>query len=242
MSVTSTAAVVLHTFRYGETSKIVRLATRTHGVVSAIAKGAERPKSRFGARLQSLSDGVAHVYFKPNRDLQTLAGFDVENQRTELARNVSRYASGLAVAELMLRFSPHEPVEDLFLLLVNGLDAISNAEEIVLPEVALTAVWSMVAALGYLPQLSHCAVDGQEIGPGPAAFSISDGGFVCPSCARGKETSSIGEGDRRALEAFVEGRLPETGILPGNHRAAHRRLAARFVRYHVAHGRELKAL
>ena len=47
MAVISTSAIVLHTFPYGESSKIVRLATLDHGVLSAIAKGAQREKSRF---------------------------------------------------------------------------------------------------------------------------------------------------------------------------------------------------
>ncbi len=44
MAVVSTPAIVLHAFRYGESSKIVRLVTPGHGVLSAIAKGAQRNK------------------------------------------------------------------------------------------------------------------------------------------------------------------------------------------------------
>ena len=53
MPLVSTDAIILHSFRYGETSKIVRLLTRDHGPQSVIAKGAMNPKSKFGARLQS---------------------------------------------------------------------------------------------------------------------------------------------------------------------------------------------
>src|SRR6266700_4162500 len=63
MSLVTTPAVVLQTYRYSETSKVVRLATRDLGVQSAIAKGALRPKSRFGAGLELLSEGVAQLYF-----------------------------------------------------------------------------------------------------------------------------------------------------------------------------------
>lgn len=54
---TITPALVVGALRYGDTSRIVRLVTRDHGLVSAIAKGALRPKSRFGAALQLLSEG-----------------------------------------------------------------------------------------------------------------------------------------------------------------------------------------
>src|SRR5256885_14988823 len=64
MSLVTTPAVVLQTYRYSETSKVVRLATRDLGVHSAIAKGALRPKSRFGAALELLSEGVAQPDFR----------------------------------------------------------------------------------------------------------------------------------------------------------------------------------
>src|SRR5256886_11602825 len=72
MALVTTPAVVLQTYRYSETSKVVRLATRELGVQSAIAKGALRPKSRFGAGLELLSEGSAQLYFHEARELHTL--------------------------------------------------------------------------------------------------------------------------------------------------------------------------
>src|SRR5204862_268616 len=86
MSLVTTPAVVLQTYRYSETSKVVRLATRDLGVQSAIAKGALRPKSRFGAGLELLSEGVAQLYFRETRELHTLGAFDLVNLRRDLAR------------------------------------------------------------------------------------------------------------------------------------------------------------
>src|SRR3989441_9563236 len=60
-------------------SKVVRLATRDLGVHSAIAKGALRPKSRFGAGLELLSEGMAQLYFRETRELHTLGAFDLVN-------------------------------------------------------------------------------------------------------------------------------------------------------------------
>src|SRR5574341_1710879 len=98
MSLVETSAVVLRTYRYSETSKIVRLATRELGVQSAIAKGVSRPRSRFGAGLELLSEGIAQLYHRDNRELQTLAAFDVERLRPELARDLGRFAAAAALA------------------------------------------------------------------------------------------------------------------------------------------------
>src|SRR5207244_13313072 len=85
MALVTTPAVVLRTYRYSETSKVVRLATRDLGVQSAIAKGALRPKSRFGAGLELLSEGTAQLYFRETRELHTLAAFDLVDLRRQLA-------------------------------------------------------------------------------------------------------------------------------------------------------------
>ena len=77
MGLVTTPAIVLSSLRYSETSKIVRLATRDHGVQSAIAKGALRPQSRFGAALQLLSEGQAQFLTKEHRELHLLTAFDL---------------------------------------------------------------------------------------------------------------------------------------------------------------------
>lgn len=247
MAVISTAAVVLHTFPYGESSKIVRLATRDHGVLSAIAKGAQRAKSRFGAHLQLMSDGTAQLYLKQNRELQTLAAFDVEHQRMGLTRDIGRYASASALAELILRFAPQEPQPHLYALLTTQLDALTDAEPSLVAQISLGAMWLVVSALGFTPSLDACAVDGCAIDlSGRVHFSVMDGGYLCPACAADRETSRLESADREWLQAFVGGAdgvdPPRDGPLPPRHAAAHRRLVSQFIRVHVAEGRELKAL
>ena len=55
----------------------LRLATREAGVQSAPARGARRPKSRYGTALDLFASGTAEIYVKPGRELHTLASFDV---------------------------------------------------------------------------------------------------------------------------------------------------------------------
>jgi DNA repair protein RecO (recombination protein O) len=241
MALVTTEAIVLHTYPYGETSKIVRLATPQHGVISAVAKGAHRPKSRFGARLQQLSGGAARVYMKASRELHTLAEFDVTAQRGDLALDLPRYAAAAALAEVVLRCSPQEPRPEVYAVLADSLNSLSDLDHALIPGAALTALWSLVAALGFAPALDACAVDGNGLPDGPAAFSVLDGGLVCARCTAGRTTSPLPGVDRRALSEFVAGDIPEEP-LPTKRAVAHRRLLARFIRRHVSENRELKAV
>src|SRR5882762_1201169 len=127
MAPVATPAVVLQTYRYSETSKIVRLATRDLGVQSAIAKGVLRPKSRFGAGLELLSEGVAQLYFREVRELHTLGAFDLVNLRRDLAGDVGRFAGAAALAEVMLKMAPPAPLPAAYDTLTAALDVLEAA-------------------------------------------------------------------------------------------------------------------
>src|ERR687883_499648 len=90
MPLLATDAVVLHAFDYLESSRILRLATREAGVQSVLAKGARRSRARFGTALDLFAQGLAQLYVKPGRELQTLAEFDVTRARPELAADLGR--------------------------------------------------------------------------------------------------------------------------------------------------------
>ena len=127
MSLVATPAIVLSALRYSETSKIVRLATRELGVQSAIAKGALRPRSRFGAALQLLSEGQAQLLVKEHRELHTLAEFDLTRLHAGLTNDLARYATASALAEVMLRFAPADPHPESYDLLHDALGLLEHA-------------------------------------------------------------------------------------------------------------------
>src|SRR5438128_11855537 len=156
MSLVTTPAVVLQTYRYSETSKVVRLATRDLGVQSAIAKGALRPRSRFGAGLELLSEGVAQLYFRETRELHTLGAFDLVTLRRELATDVSRFAGAAALAEVMLRMAPPAPLPTAYAPLTTALDALEAAASERADATARRPIWLPVAGPGLAPPPPTC--------------------------------------------------------------------------------------
>jgi DNA repair protein RecO (recombination protein O) len=242
MPLVSTDAIILHSFRYGETSKIVRLLTRDHGPQSVIAKGAMNPKSKFGARLQSLSEGVAQFFFKPTRDLHTLREFDVVVQRQEIARDPRRFSASAALAEVIMRFAPAEPHPEIYELVAEMLGELGVVSPDDLAALSIAGLWTAIAVLGFEPSIGQCARDGEPIPPGSARFSVSDGGFLCPMCARGAQVRTLKPEDRHVLEMLIAGHPAEVGQMEPKRARAHRRLLVQFVERHVAEGRELPAL
>ncbi len=243
MSLVTTPAVVLQTYRYSETSKVVRLATRELGVQSAIAKGALRPKSRFGAGLELLSEGTAQLYFRETRELHTLGAFDVVTLRRELAADVGRFAGAAALAEVMLKMAPPASLPAAYDTLTTALDALAAAPAHHADPTAVRALWLLLAVLGFEPSLSACVRDGAAIEPEGNAvlFSVAEGGAFCPRCSPAQPPARLPPQAYRDLVALNDPRA-ELPALDAVHAAAHRRLVARFVRYHLGEAGPLSAL
>ena len=235
MSLVATPAVVLQTYRYSETSKVVRLATRELGVQSAIAKGVLRPKSRFGAGLELLSEGVAQLYFREARELHTLAAFDVVNLRRGLAGDLSRFAGAAALAEVLLNMAPPAPLPAAYDTLTACLDALASVPLEEVDAVAVRGLWLLMGALGFAPSLDVCVRDGGSVAPRAGesvAFSAAEGGVLCSRCPPANPAARLPFQDYQDL-LVLNDRSTELPALDGPHAAAHRRLVARFVRHHL---------
>jgi DNA repair protein RecO (recombination protein O) len=242
MSLVTTPAIVLHSFRYGETSKIVRLLTLDIGLQSVVAKGAMRPKSKFGASLEVMSEGAAHIYVKDNRELHTLGEFEVNIMRRELAGNMDRFAVAAVMAELVIKFGSSEPHHSLYVFLHTALNKICGSSGDSLTVEGLLSIWGIIRELGFAPALFECAVDGRPVNTGDAPFSVSEGGFLCEACAAGRLTARVPVAERDFIAAALEDSVDGSLVLEEKTAAAHRRLVARFIHHHLAEGREMKAL
>lgn len=242
MALVQTPAIILSHLRYGETSKIVRFATRDLGVQSAIAKGALRPRSRFGAALQVLSGGQAHLLVKENRDLHLLTAFDLQHLRVGLTAYLPRYTTGMALAEVMLRFAPPDPHPEAFDLFGASLDSLEVTPPDEVPALGLRLLWLLISALGFAPSLELCARDGAPVpAEGPLPFNIREGGALCASCAALLGANRLPPEARLALARLIDGQaaLP---ALDARHLAAHQRLLSGYIRCHLAESTELPAL
>jgi len=244
MPLVVTPGVVLQTYRYSETSKIVRLATRDLGVQSGIAKGALRPHSRFGAGLEVMSEGLADVHYRDTRDLQTLGAFEVTDLHRGLARDLGRFAGASALAQVLLKMAPPSPVPAAYDVFIAALTALERATPADGDAVAVRWLWLLGGALGFEPSLMTCVQDGAPVEPngdGSVAFSAAAGGALCSRCAGARPPTRLPARAYRDLLALNDPAAP-LPPLDAPHAAAHRRLVARFVRYHMGESGPLTAI
>ena len=243
MPFVTTGCIVLHAFDYRETSRIVRLITRDLGIVSAIARGARRPKSKFGAALDLFASGEAQLQTAMGRDLHTLISFEANRSRGELAASLDRFSAAAALAELLLRFAPEQEDPALLDAVTDALDALVVVPPGAAAPVALGGAWCLVAELGFAPSLDECVVCHAAIDPAaPVTFHHRAGGAVCTTCERQTPGARMLPPDARdAIRGWL-GRHPSPSLDAPTVRA-HQRLLREFLEEHLTDGgRPLRAL
>ncbi|MEJ2483982.1 MAG: DNA repair protein RecO [Gemmatimonadota bacterium] len=183
MPLVTTSCLVLQTYRFGDTSKILRLLTADFGPLSALARGALRPKSRMGGVLEPFVEGNATLYLKANRDLHTLSGFELVRSRQSLGSDMARFAGASVLAELVLRLAPAERDERVFSTLRSGLDELVQARSGRANAVSASWIWELVRVFGFEPALDACISCGRIIESSEIArFDTGEGGLRCTDC------------------------------------------------------------
>jgi DNA repair protein RecO (recombination protein O) len=233
----SARAVILQTFPYSDTSKILRFLSEDLGVRSVVAKGALRPRSRFGGLLEPFTEGQVEFFLKEGRDLHTLSGFDLLRGRQNIGRNLAAFTGASLIAELVLRFGTEESHPELFHAVTHTLDEVGAAEENHAWR-ALAGVWHIVALLGYEPELAVCVVCGRPVGDDEATrFDVDAGGIACVSCRpRGR---MIEPATRAVIQEMVRG---GGGSGPPGDWSLHRALLRAFLTSHLVSDRPLRSL
>ena len=97
-----TEAIVLRSIRYGEADRILHLYSKTRGRFGAIAKGARKPKSRFGGRLEPFFrlDLLLH---EGRSDLMTVTGVTTVDGYPRLRSSGPALSAGARACDAVLR-------------------------------------------------------------------------------------------------------------------------------------------
>lgn len=128
--ITKTESVVLRTVDYSESSLIVTLFTRKHGVIAVIAKGAKRPKSKFAALMVPGQVLEVVVYIKSTRNVQTLSEASYMLKLDQLRIDLEKIALVTITLELINQVMHENDVnEPLFAFLVKFLRWINQHDK-----------------------------------------------------------------------------------------------------------------
>jgi DNA repair protein RecO (recombination protein O) len=180
-----TEAVVLRSIRYGEADRILHLYSRQKGRIGAIAKGARRPKSRFGGRLEPFFrlDLLLH---EGRGELLTVTQVNTVDGYPRLRSSGAALEAGARACDAVLRLlDSAEPNPPAYNLLCRYLALLDDPAETRVSglETALSFRLKLALAAGFSPELASCTRCGE--GEHLVGFSGAAGGVVCASCEAG---------------------------------------------------------
>src|SRR3954469_4194356 len=159
MALTRDRCLCLRKVEYNETSQIVTLLGREHGLMRLIAKGAHRRTkagaSKFDGGLDLLDLGDAVFSLRLEKDLATLTEWALRDGHLELRADLRALYLGQYAAELCsLLIEEHDPHPELFDRLEQTIELLAPARR---EEVFLSFQLALCREAGYLPDLSACS-------------------------------------------------------------------------------------
>jgi DNA repair protein RecO (recombination protein O) len=186
MALTRDRCICVRKVEYSETSQILTLLTRDHGLLRCIAKGAHRRTkaghSKFDGGLDLLDLGDAVFSLRLEKDLATLTEWSLRDGHLELRKNLRGLYLAQYAAELVgLLVEEHDPHRALFDRFRQTIPALATPAR---EEVFLAFELDLFRESGYLPDLGACAncrrpLDNRS---GDWNFSPARGGIVCGDC------------------------------------------------------------
>ena len=183
----SSPAIVLRSWAYGESDKIVSFLTRDFGKIRGIAKGAKRSRKRFLNVLEPFTLVQLRFHQRSNSPLAFVHACDWVYLFREITRTLDKIAHASYLVEITDELTRDgDDSLSLFHHLRDGLRFLERNEAST--EYLTAFELTLLRLAGYQPSLEHC----QRCGAGTASvhgngggrwgFSPQDGGVLCRDC------------------------------------------------------------
>ncbi len=203
MQLHNTAAIVLRNSKIGDADRVVTFFTLAEGKISAVAKGAGKPRSKFGGSLQPLTLVQLIFLSKENTPLGRVSSVDILHSFQELRENWEKTTAALYAVELVERFSGEgEKNPALFTLFSTLLHHLEVADSARLGTLLRIFEIRLLSVAGYAPLLDRCVRCNRSVEAAKSySFSPARGGWFCHLCqANVRQKFSITAGSLRFLQ------------------------------------------
>jgi DNA repair protein RecO (recombination protein O) len=176
-------AIILRTYKLGESDRIVSAVTERHGKVRAVAKGVRKTKSKFGARLEPTSHVALQLYEGRQLDIVTQAE-SLDHFKT-IREDLDRLTRAVVMLEAADQLSlEREPNPGLYRMLLGALRTLAARNSAL---VVAGFHWKLLALEGFRPLVEGCVVCDRP--DALVAFDPTEGGLLCGEHRRGTPMS-----------------------------------------------------
>lgn len=177
MKIESLEGIILTETNYSESSKILNVLTKEHGLIGVISKGCRNMKSKLRGVSRKLIYGKIHLYYKEG-GLSTLISIDVVDSFNKIAMDLEKISYASYILDLTHQVVKQNDAEEIYFLLK---DTLLKIEEGFNPLV-LTNILELkfLDYLGVKPNIDSCSFCGST--KNIVSLSADSGGYVCINC------------------------------------------------------------
>ncbi len=200
-----TEAIILESFDFGESDRILGFCTRDFGKVKGIAKGARRSRKRFVGRLEPASSIKLFFHYNEKSELVRVDDAALINGFDGLRGDMEIFTAACYLVELTGAFTrPGDSQPEVFSLLKSFLSFMDNGGEALL--LCRFFEVKLLSLLGYMPGFDDCVSCGEvvssPVGGELFRFSPIKGGLLCRGCVvTGEKAVGLSAGTARFLQA-----------------------------------------
>ncbi|MHB8740446.1 MAG: DNA repair protein RecO [Coriobacteriia bacterium] len=201
-------ALSLKKTKLGETDLIITFLAEDGCQVRAVAKGARKPGSRLGGRVEPFV--VTDLLLHEGRSLDTISDVEIVEAHAGVRTDYDRATAASVLADFLDKISVECQAEDrLFGLACATLDAMETAPLPALTPLVTAFLIKGVAMHGYRPQFATCAMCGSDVGTA-SLFSLESAGPLCGDCAHHEHATVIAPPEVRGLvSAYMYARMTD---------------------------------
>ncbi len=179
----TTDAINLRSYDLSDADKIVVMYSKDKGIIRSVAKGVKRPKSKLGARMDSLMANT--LMFSRGRNLDTICQAQTINNFKNIRSNILKLMFSSYISEIVANFGLEcDPrSEETYNLLYSALNKISESTE--KRDILITVIkfqLKMMLISGIIPEFDTCLCCGKRIVNEDMYFSKDRCGIFCAEC------------------------------------------------------------
>lgn len=174
--------LIVHTTNYGETSLVIQLFTKEHGLIGVMGKGVKSLKSRLRSFVMPFTYGYFYIYYKEGK-LSILKDVDIIDPFSLIHQDITFIAYLNYISELSVQVYKESESEAIFSMMITAIFKINEGLD--------PAVITNILEIKYLPflgvgiNLDECVSCGSKTGI--VTIDGDKGGLLCKNCYRNEK-------------------------------------------------------
>jgi len=167
---------------YGDTSKIINVLTKEHGLIGIICKGSKSLKSKNRATTLRFTYAIFNIYYKENK-LSTLIDAEIIDNLINIKNDIVLISYLNYLTELTNQVVKQGDEKEIYAIFINAILLINKGFN---PMVVTNIVEvKYLEYLGVFINLDSCSKCGSN--KDIVTISFNDGGLICKNCYQNEE-------------------------------------------------------